>query len=105
MLMGGIIPSPGQGPTLKQQQNGYLRVLAQGVGSNGTVVKSCMYLDVDPGYKDTSRMLAESAMTLKEGGADGVPGGVYTPGAAMPEMLLERLKSTGTTYAVKVDRE
>jgi len=104
MLMGGMVPSPGQGPTLKQQATGYLRVLGEAVGDKGTVVKSCMYFDVDPGYKDTSRMLAESAMTLKEGGAGGVGGGVYTPGAAMPDMLLERLCATGTQFAIKVEK-
>lgn len=50
----------------------------------------------DPGYTETSKMLAESALCLVHGGA-GLPGdvGVLTPVVALGDLLVERLRRAG----------
>ena len=96
------IPNPGEGPTLKQMERGFLRVTGRGIGNKGTEVRSCMYFDVDAGYRDTSRMLIESGLTLAKNSEKlTVGGGVYTPGFALGKVLLERLKASGTSFATK----
>ena len=79
--------------------SGYLHLTGVAKGSEGTVVKSTMSFNVDPGYKDTARMVVESALALAlEGKKVTSGGGVFTPGACQKEVLLERLLRTGTTY-------
>ena len=97
-LMGKFIPKSGQGPSLKAQKHGFLRVLGEATGSKGSVVKSAIYYDRDPGYRDTARMVCESGLELLEGGRR--EGGVYTPGSVMGEELMERLTKTGTAFAI-----
>ena len=99
----GKIPKQGMGPTVKQMEQGYLRVVGEATGVKGTRVSSVIYFDVDSGYRDTSRMLFESGMTMAKDGAKlKCPGGVYTPGFALGEVLLERLCKTGTRFALKI---
>jgi len=100
-LMGRFIPKSGQGPSLKAQKHGYLRVLGEATGSKGSVVKSAIYYDRDPGYRDTARMVCESAMVLLKG--EKKEGGVFTPGSVMGEELMERLTKTGTAFAVETN--
>ena len=53
----------------------------------------------DPGYGETSKMLAESALCLA---FDNLPkrGGQQTPAAAMGDALIERLKKSGIKFTV-----
>ena len=46
--------------------------------------------DQDPGYGSTSKMIAETAICLVR--APDVPGGVWTPGAALQGRLVARLQ-------------
>ena len=58
-----------------------------------------MSFTVDPGYKDTARMLVESALCLALNSDKVVSeGGVLTPGACQKEVLLKRLQDTGTAW-------
>jgi len=58
-----------------------------------------MSFAVDPGYKDTARMVIEAALALSlDRDKISVPGGVYTPAACQGEILLDRLVKTGTTF-------
>jgi short subunit dehydrogenase-like uncharacterized protein len=57
--------------------------------------------DKDPGYGSTSKMLAESALCLVQDCPE-VPGGVWTPGAAMQGRLVDRLqRNAGLTFGVE----
>ena len=53
----------------------------------------------DPGYSETSKMLAESALCLAFD-TEKLPdtAGVITPGAAMGEALIERLVANGIEF-------
>jgi short subunit dehydrogenase-like uncharacterized protein len=94
------LPSPGQGPSEKQMTQGYLKVTSVGIGSKGSEVSSCVFFPRDPGYRDTARMLMESAILL---GFDeeviAGQGGVLTTSAAFgPDKLFASLKEGGTEY-------
>jgi short subunit dehydrogenase-like uncharacterized protein len=54
----------------------------------------------DPGYEETSKMLAESAMSLA---FDDLPktAGQVTPAVAMGNALIDRLTSAGIEFQVK----
>ena len=56
----------------------------------------------DPGYGETSKMLAESAVCLAREGADlEAGGGLLTPASCMGERLLERLRRAEMTFAIE----
>lgn len=59
-----LLPKPGEGPSEKECEKHFLRVIGYGEGSKGTKVKTVMYFPNDPGYIDTARMLVESGLSL-----------------------------------------
>ena len=93
------LPKPGEGPSDKFMDAGYLHVTGVAKGTKGTVAKSTMSFNVDPGYKDTARMVVESALSLSlDGHKITSGGGVLTPATCQKEVLLERLLATGTSF-------
>ena len=92
-----VLPKPGEGPSRAAMEKGYLHVLGVAKGEDGSVARSTMSFNVDPGYKDTARMLVESALSFSIGNAPS-DGGVFTPAACQKEVLLERLLNTGTKF-------
>lgn len=80
--------APGEGPSKEERENGFYDVLFIGEYPDGTQVRANVTGDKDPGYGSTSKMIAESALTLLE--VD-TPGGVTTPGAVMAAPLMERM--------------
>jgi short subunit dehydrogenase-like uncharacterized protein len=76
-------------------------VLVVGVYPDGSQVRASVKGDKDPGYGSTSRMIAESGVCLVKDAGE-VPGGVWTPGAAMGERLIRRLRdNAGLTFTVE----
>lgn len=87
----------GEGPTEAERSKGWFRVRFVGEGSGQKVV-----VDVtggDPGYGDTSKMLAESGLCLA---FDALPAraGQLTPVGAMGDALLQRLQAAGMGFHV-----
>ena len=90
---------PGDGPSKEERENGFYDVLFIGEYSDGESVRVSVSGDKDPGYGSTSKMIAESALTLLE---NDTPGGVTTPGAVMAAPLLDRLeKNAGLKFLVE----
>ncbi len=90
---------PGEGPSKEERDNGFYDVLFIGEYPGGDSVRVSVSGDKDPGYGSTSKMIAESALTLLETGS---PGGVTTPGAVMAAPLMARLeKNAGLTFLVE----
>ena len=57
--------------------------------------------DRDPGYGSTSKIIAETAICLLREG-EHVPGGIWTPGAALGRKLIEALTSyAGLNFIVE----
>jgi short subunit dehydrogenase-like uncharacterized protein len=83
-------PQPGEGPSKEERETGFYDLLFIGTGADGRQVRGSVYGDRDPGYGSTSKMIAETAVCLVHEATD-VPGGVWTPGAALGERLVKRL--------------
>jgi short subunit dehydrogenase-like uncharacterized protein len=93
------LPKPGQGPSAEQRRKSWfkLRMVAE---SGGRVVNTEI-AGGDPGYDETSKMLAESALCMafdREALPDAR--GVLTTAVAMGEPLLARLQRAGLVFRV-----
>jgi short subunit dehydrogenase-like uncharacterized protein len=98
-----VVPKPGEGPNREQRENGFFDLRQFGELPDGTVIKTRITGDRDPGYGSTSKMLAESGVCLaKNELASG--GGVLTPASAMGDALLARLQeNAGLRFEVLED--
>lgn len=88
---------PGQGPSAEARAKAWFRVRFIGRGGGKRVVTEVT--GGDPGYGETSKMLAESALCLAR---DRLPkrAGVITPATAMGNKLIERLQKAGILFRV-----
>lgn len=82
-------PKPGEGPSREERETGYYDLLFVGVDADGRQVRGSVHGDRDPGYGSTSKIIAETALCLLE--AVDVKGGIWVPGAALGERLVDRL--------------
>jgi short subunit dehydrogenase-like uncharacterized protein len=90
---------PGEGPSKEERENGFYDALFIGEYPDDSEIRVCVKGDRDPGYGSTSKMIAESALTLLE--LD-TPGGVVTPGGIMAEPLLKRLEAhAGLSFKIE----
>ena len=89
--------SSGEGPTPEQRAKAWFKVSFRGEGGGKQVQTEVS--GGDPGYGETSKMLAESALCLA---FDPLPkrGGQLTPAAAMGNALIERLQKNGIKFTV-----
>jgi len=94
-LMGRL--SPGDGPSEGERAKSWFKVRFVGEGGGQRVVT--MVSGGDPGYGETAKMLAESALCLA---ADNLPetSGQVTTAVAMGDALRERLHAQGITFSV-----
>lgn len=91
-LLERFVPEPGEGPTREQRDRGFFDLRQFGRLPDGTVIKSRITGDRDPGYGSTSKMLSECGVCLAVDDL-ACAGGVLTPAAAMGGALLERLQA------------
>ena len=87
----------GTGPDEQQRAKSWFRVRFHGEGGGQSVV--CEVEGGDPGYGETSKMLAEAALCLAN---DDLPAtaGQVTTAQAMGPALTERLKRAGIEFNV-----
>jgi short subunit dehydrogenase-like uncharacterized protein len=90
------LKDPGDGPTPEQRQKAWFKVRLVGEGGGRRVVAEVS--GGDPGYGETSKMLAESALCLAH---DDLPerAGQLTPAVAMGQPLIDRLTRAGIGFA------
>jgi len=96
-----VLPQPGTGPDRAAREAGFFKLEQIGRLPDGTLLRTAISGDRDPGYGSTSKMLAECAvcLALDKLGCDG---GVMTPVAAMAEPLFERLeRNAGLSFEVR----
>jgi short subunit dehydrogenase-like uncharacterized protein len=91
------LKSPGEGPSPEQRAKNWFRVRFVGEGGGKRVVTEVS--GGDPGYGETSKMLAESALCLAH---DELPerSGQLTPAVAMGQSLIDRLMRAGIQFRV-----
>jgi short subunit dehydrogenase-like uncharacterized protein len=87
----------GTGPDEAKRAKSWFKVRFHGEGGGEKVV--CEVSGGDPGYGETSKMLAESALCLSN---DELPqtAGQVTTAQAMGAALTERLKRAGIEFSV-----
>ena len=100
MLLGQLLPAPGQGPSEQARRTGYFRMHIRTRTSSGARYLATIEAEGDPGYAATSVMLGETALCLALD-RDRLPdrAGVLTPATAMGAALVARLRSAGHTLA------
>ncbi|MGI8711916.1 MAG: saccharopine dehydrogenase family protein [Solirubrobacteraceae bacterium] len=88
--------SPGDGPTAQQREQAWFTVRFAGTSESGARVV-CEVSGGDPGYGETSKMLAESALCLAH---DELPerAGQLTTAVAMGQALIDRLTAAGIGF-------
>jgi short subunit dehydrogenase-like uncharacterized protein len=92
---------PGEGPSKEEQENGLYDLLYVALAPDGREVRISVKGDRDPGYGSTSKIISECAICLVRDTPD-LPGGIWTPGAAMQHKLIKRLVDhAGLTFAVE----
>jgi len=92
-----MLKDPGDGPTPEQRAKGWFRVRFVGQTDDRRVVTEVA--GGDPGYGETSKMLAEAALCLAH---DDLPqhAGQLTPAVAMGQTLVDRLQAAGISFRV-----
>ncbi len=87
----------GEGPSAEQREKAWFKVRMVGEANGSRVVTEVS--GGDPGYGETSKMLAEAALCLA---GDELPtrSGQLTPAVAMGEALTERLQRAGIQFRV-----
>ncbi|MDG1444579.1 MAG: saccharopine dehydrogenase NADP-binding domain-containing protein [Pseudomonadales bacterium] len=99
-LSEGEAPKPGEGPSKKEQEEGYYDLMVHGTALDGNTLSVTVTGDKDPGYGSTSKMIAESAICLVKDLPE-IAGGFYTPAPALGATLRNRLiASAGLTFTV-----
>jgi short subunit dehydrogenase-like uncharacterized protein len=91
------LKSPGEGPGEAERERSWFKVVFVGEGGGERVVTEVS--GGDPGYGETSKMLAESALCLA---FDELPetSGQVTTATAMGDALLTRLQRAGIAFRV-----
>jgi len=92
------LKAPGEGPSEAERERSWFKVVFVGEGGGKRVVTEVS--GGDPGYGETSKMLAESGLCLA---FDELPqrSGQLTTAAAMGDALLERVQRAGIRFAVE----
>jgi len=90
---------PGEGPSEEERERGKFRVVL--LGEAGDAEVRVEVRGGDPGYGETSKMLAESALCLALD-RDRLPdrAGLLTPAVAMGDLLIDRLRAADVELEV-----
>ena len=98
-----FLPKPGEGPSIEVQNNGWFRSTFIAEAEDGEKKICSIYGTGDPGYKSTSKLVCESALTLARSsnlpGSDDY-GGVLTSAVGLGEELIKRLKQADIEFKV-----
>jgi short subunit dehydrogenase-like uncharacterized protein len=98
-VVGG--PKPGEGPSKEERESGLYDLLFVGIAPDSRQVRVAVKGDRDPGYGSTCKMMSECAICLLRDAPE-VPGGIWTPAAAMGDRLIKRLvDNAGLTFEVE----
>lgn len=97
-----IVPQAGEGPTPKQQEQGFYDIHLIGLTDNGQRLTAKVTGDRDPGYGSTAKMLGEAAVCLATDiSKNDKTGGFWTPSTALGQRLIERLEAkAGLTFKI-----
>jgi short subunit dehydrogenase-like uncharacterized protein len=97
-----VVPKPGEGPTAKQQLQGFYDIRFIGQTKTGQTIIARVTGDRDPGYGSTCKILGEAAVCLAlDISKVEKLGGFWTPASLMGDQLIPRLeKYAGLTFSI-----
>jgi len=96
-----FLPKPGQGPSERQQTEGFYTVHHYGETESGNKLLVEVQGDQDPGYGSTAKMLTQAATALAFDIDENQPGGFWTPASILGDAMLARLPEyAGVTFKV-----
>lgn len=101
-LLEKIIPAPGEGPTLEEQEKGFYDLRFWGKTASGKTIMTKVTGDRDPGYGSTAKILSQAGICLaKDLSEFEKQGGFWTPASLFGATLITRLTQySGLTFAV-----
>ncbi|RXJ71715.1 saccharopine dehydrogenase [Veronia nyctiphanis] len=93
-----VLPKPGEGPSAKEQLEGFFDIRFIGKTASGDVISTKVVGQGDPGYGSTGKMLGQAAASLAldfhhSGEKCGAKGGFWTTSSLMGDRLLDRLQT------------
>ena len=103
MVRAGRLPKQGEGPSEAERAKSWFKFVFEGTAEDGRILVSSV-AGGDPGYDETSKMCAESALGLLLDSEHmnakhlGVHGGCVTPAFAFGDVLVRRLEAAGIVF-------
>ncbi len=100
-----VLPKPGKGPSGKAREEGGFEFHFIARTRSGDRLVLVVSGDRDPGYGASSRMIGEVAVCLaRDLPKSALPGGVWTPGAAIADKIIPRLiENVGMKFALMTE--
>lgn len=96
-----VLSKPGDGPSDKEQNNGFYDFRFIGTTHKGEEIQTKVYGDMDPGYGSTAKIIGQAAVCLVNDVDPDFPGGFWTPAVIMGDSLIKRLNAhSGVTFEV-----
>ncbi len=92
-----VLPAPGGGPGERALERGRFRVVVDAGTTSGARYRTVVSAPLDPGYRGTAVMVAESGLSLALDELSG-GGGVLTPQVALGNALVTRLRRHDFTF-------
>ena len=97
LLENYVLPKPGEGPTPKQQEEGYYDIRFKGFLKDGRTIVTKVTGDRDPGYGSTAKVLGQAAASLALDFHTGTrkkgkKGGFWTPASIFDDRYIQRLR-------------
>lgn len=87
-----LLPKPGEGPSKAAREKGHFEFHLFALTRSDQRLQLIVSGDRDPGYGASSRMIGEVAICLaKDLAKKSLPGGFWTPGAAIADSVIPRL--------------
>ncbi len=95
-----FVPAQGEGPSPKQQEEGFFNLLFLGKTDKGDEIQVKVTGDRDPGYGSTAKMLTQAGLCLaRDIDKEATPGGFWTPATIFDGQLIQRLREhAGLTF-------
>jgi len=101
LLTNFVLPKPGEGPSEKEQREGFYDFRFIGKTEKGEIITTKVYGDMDPGYGSTAKIIGQAAYCLAFEVQSDIGGGFWTPASIMGDVLIDRLTShSGLTFEV-----
>jgi short subunit dehydrogenase-like uncharacterized protein len=100
LLAKTVLPKPGEGPSKEVRDKGHFTLRFVGTSTKGEKAWATVAGTSDPGYGETAKMLAETALLLADEAKLPERFGVLTPASAGGRALVERLRAAGMTLEV-----